>query len=281
MTLKKSRVRPESVAEQHVLEFPQHGGARRGAGRKPKGPVAGPSHAARPSISARHPLLVTQRLCADLPSLRRAAEFDVLCGAIADASQRDGFRITHFSVQSNHLHYICEARDAATLTSGMRSLGVMIARRLNRLWRRAGQLFADRFHARALETPTEVRQALAYVLNNARKHGVLVDGVDPFSSGPWFDGWNSEPLSTRARYESAGESCAIPTAAAQSWLLRVGWRRKGLIGRRETPGGQAARRAQDRADQRLVDSIQRRLRDAARTLESGRTRRETVRTSGP
>jgi len=277
MTLRKSRVRREPVAEQQLLEFPQHGGARRGAGRKPKGQVAGPSHAARPSISERHPLLVTQRLCSDLPNLRRAAEFDVLCGAIADASRRDGFRITHFSVQSNHVHYVCEARDAATLTRGMQSLGVMIARRLNRLWRRAGQVFADRFHARALETPAEVRHALAYVLNNARKHGVLCDGVDPFSSGPWFDGWNAEPVSTQARDEPTCDPRAIPTAAAQTWLLRIGWRRKGLLGRRETPGGQAARRGQDRADQRLVDSIQRSLRDAARTSAPGRSRPAAVR----
>jgi REP element-mobilizing transposase RayT len=179
------RVRQQSKRKglQRELEFPRHGGARPGAGRKPKGAVAGPSHAARPPTSARHPSLVTQRLCAGLRSLRQRAEFEVVRGAIAEAATRAGFRIVHFSVQTNHVHYVCEARDTRSLTSGMRSLGVMIARRLNALWKRTGPVFAERYHARALATPNEVRQALAYVLNNARKHGIQGDGVDPFRRG--------------------------------------------------------------------------------------------------
>jgi hypothetical protein len=47
-------------------------------------------------------------------------------------------------------------------------------------------VFADRFHARALRTPKEVRTALVYVLLNARRHGIPVAAPDPYSSGPWF-----------------------------------------------------------------------------------------------
>ena len=248
------------------MEFPRHGGARKGAGRKPKGDVAGPSYATRASTPARHPLLVTQCLCAGLSSLRKRVEYEVVISAIADAADRDGFRIVHFSVQTNHLHYVCEAQDARSLTSGMRSLGVMIARRLNQLWRRTGQVFAERFHARALATPTEVQQALAYVLNNARKHGIIGDGPDPLSSGPWFDGWTLESAAAvRSGPEGRrGPQRGVPTAAAETWLLRVGWRRRGLLDWRAIPGGKAAQRARARDEARALDSLKRSLAAAAR-----------------
>ena len=77
----------------------------------------------------------------------------------------------------------------------MKSLGARFARCVNRVYRRTGRVLATRFHHVAKRTPTEVRNALAYVLLNARKHyrerrgrkppGVLAGA----SSGLWFDGW--------------------------------------------------------------------------------------------
>jgi REP element-mobilizing transposase RayT len=264
--LKQKQTRRRREPRQRELEFTRRGGARQGAGRKPKGAVAGPSHAKRRSTPARHPLLVTQRLCADLPSLRQQAEFEIVRGAIADAARRDGFAIVHFSVQSNHLHYLCEARDGECLTNGMRSLGVMIARRLNQLWKRKGRVFAERFHARPLATPTEVRHALVYVLNNARKHGILGSGPDPFSSGPEFDGWTPDSVAAiwRGRDERSGPRIGVPTRAASTWLLSVGWRRRGLLDWRDIPGGKAAQRARSQDEARAADSIRRSLAAAAR-----------------
>jgi hypothetical protein len=37
-----------------------------------------------------------------------------------------------------------------------------------------------------------MRLALVYVLLNFRKHLCAAPGVDPRSSGRWFDGWSSE-----------------------------------------------------------------------------------------
>jgi putative transposase len=102
---------------------------------------------------------------------------------------------------------------------------VRVARALNRLWRRRGSVFPDRFHARAMRTPREVRAALVYVLQNARHHGLKLLGMDPFSSGYWFDGWKEKP-------RMVGSPQPL---AARSWLLREGWRRFGLIGLRECP----------------------------------------------
>jgi hypothetical protein len=109
----------------------------------------------------------------------------------------------------------------------MQGLLVRIARALNRLWARKGSVFSDRYHARQLRTPHEVRRALVYVLNNARRHGLPIPGIDLFSSGRWFDGWSRKSV-----FASRG-----PAATAQSWLLRVGWRLHGLIRLDEVPRG--------------------------------------------
>ena len=83
-----------------------------------------------------------------------------------------------------------------------------------------------------LKTPRQVRNALAYVLNNARRHGVpLGQLLDLFTSGAWFDGW-------RDRFTVSNlEGVARPVASARTWLLGVGWRRHGLVRLKEVPGG--------------------------------------------
>src|SRR5262245_62110085 len=155
---------------QQEFGFVNWGGKRRGAGRKPKGERAGVSHARRARLAARHPVLVTMRLRDGLRTLRANESHVLIRNAVAAASG-DGFRVVEYSVQSNHLHILAKSSDQPALTRGMIGLSVRIARGLNRLWRRSGQVFADRFHARILETPRAVRTALVYVLQNARKHG--------------------------------------------------------------------------------------------------------------
>jgi REP-associated tyrosine transposase len=200
---RRVRARGARRARQGELEFRSWGGARRGAGRKPKGERALLSHDARPIHKARFPLLITSRLRPGLPSLRRAAEAAQIRAALASTNlaararaERSGqarriapFQVVHHSIQSNHLHLIVEAGDRAELTSGLRGLLIRIARALNRLWNRTGAVFADRFHERVLQSPLQVRNALVYVLQNLRKHGICLDGPDPFSSAPEFDGW--------------------------------------------------------------------------------------------
>ena len=56
------------------------------------------------------------------------------------------------------------------------------------------------------------------VLLNFRKHLRAPPGVDPCSSGPWFDGW------ARSLPSPVGPS---PVAPSRTWLGAVGWRRAG------------------------------------------------------
>jgi hypothetical protein len=157
----------------------------------------------------------------------------------------------HYSIQSNHLHLIVESHDRAALTSGMRSLLVRIARALNRLWNRSGRVFADRFHERDLQNPRQVRNALVYVLQNLRKHGICMDGPDPLSSGPEFDGWRPAKAGNRQNgplRESRGRGASarpgleallragrVDMPRPTTWLLGVGWQRHGLIDFNECP----------------------------------------------
>jgi hypothetical protein len=67
--------------------------------------------------------------------------------------------------------WIVEAEDSEALARGMQGLKARIARALNRLWGLSGPRFPDRYHSRVLRTLREVRSALLYVLDNARRHG--------------------------------------------------------------------------------------------------------------
>jgi REP element-mobilizing transposase RayT len=211
------------------------GGARVGAGRKPA-PRPRVWHRARTAFPACHPGLVTIRVCAGVPSLRTLRVVRELERSFRAGSERGDFRVVHYSIQHDHLHLLIEAESAAALSCGMKSIAARLARAVNRVFRRRGAGLDGRYHHRALGTPREVRAALAYVLLNARKHaggGALASrtsdlGVDPASSGRWFDGWAGDP---------AASEDAPAVARARSWLLRAGWRRHGLIHCDEVPGG--------------------------------------------
>ena len=166
------------------------------------------------------------RLRDGLPSLRRDVTRIAITRGFAAGRERFGFRLNQFSLQSNHIHLIAEADDRRALSRGMQGLLIRISRTVNRLWRRRGSVFTDRFHARALRPPREVRSTLLYVLQNAKHHGLRLAGFDPYSSGPWFDGWKAK----------IAVAPGNPGAMAWTWLLREGWRRHGLIGLAESPG---------------------------------------------
>lgn len=204
------------------------GGARPGAGRKPGRRPKVP-HGARPSHRASHPVHVTVRARDGLPSFRDQAIVTSLREAIASSARSpilgSSFRVLHFSVQTNHVHLIVEAHDKESLSRGMRGLNTRLARTVNRVLRVHGRVWGERYHAHALKTPREVRNAIVYVLMNAKKHGVRLAGIDRFSSAPWFDGLaDFTPV--------ADES---PTATPKTWLARGGWRRHGLMRATERP----------------------------------------------
>jgi REP element-mobilizing transposase RayT len=180
-------------------------------------PDPGPPHVGRGPQDVRYPAHVTVRACRSVPSLRSERVFPRLCRAIALAN-RAAFRVVHFSVQTNHIHFIVEADGWRALGAGLRGLSIRCALAINRAVHRKGQVWARRYHVHPLKTPTEVRRAIAYVLLNHRKHLRAGKGVDPGSSGGSFDGWLDLP-NQPASYG--------PVARPRTWLAGVGWRKAG------------------------------------------------------
>lgn len=210
------------------------GKRRKAPGRKPA-VDANVRHRARPKHAPAHPVHVTLHAIDDLPTFRS----QVLYGAFDLAmrkTRREGFRICEFSVQSNHLHLIVEADDKRALANGMKSFSVRANRLVNARLKRAGfrpsgrgRVWGDRYHRRDLTSPRQVRNALVYCINNYRKHERKLDGsmrIDPCSSARWFLGW----IAVRK-----GNDGPRPTEEPATVLLRLAWKRHGLIHPGEAP----------------------------------------------
>ena len=215
-------MRPPVQLELHARTW---GGRRAGAGRKRAGLRRGVAHLARPDHAARQPVHVTLRARRGLPSLREGSVFRVVRRALAQSSGRQ-LHVVHFSVQADHVHLIIEAETRGSLSRGVQGLAIRIARAVNRVLGRHGKLWGDRFHARPLTTPREVRNALVYVLQNWQKHIPGARGLDPCSSAAWFGG-----------FRGAGETMPpwSPVMTPGTWLAAVGWRRCGSIAIGEGP----------------------------------------------
>jgi len=243
LSIEMPRRHPMKTAAPRQLELRPRtwGGRRDGAGRPRTGRTT-VAHETRPRTTRHTPVHVTLRLRDDVPSLRRGRLFCTSRAALAEVCAGDAFRVCEYSIQGNHIHLICEADGAGALARGIHGLAIRIARRTNRLLGRNGRVFRDRYHARPLASPREVRLALRYVLLNGRRHAaqhgrrIAPDWFDPCSSAAWFGGWK-EALPWREPWmrEVAGQP--PPTAAARSWLLSTGWReRHGPLSLADTPG---------------------------------------------
>jgi REP element-mobilizing transposase RayT len=227
----------------------RRGGKRKGAGRKPMHGRAGSSHKKRDEVDDQDLLHVVLRTVPDVGNLRRREIFKAMRAAsitaASTAERREQFRISHLSIQHNHVHMLVEAKSTEALASGMQGFQISAARHINTALRvggrrRRGSVFADRYHLVVIRSPRQARHALAYLLGNWRKHGEDRSSlsrrwmVDPFSSAVSFTGWKElegkEPWTIRADYER------LVVSAPRSWLQCIGWKRHGAISVYEVPG---------------------------------------------
>jgi len=215
-----------------------HGGARKGAGRKKTGRCLDAPHRARPELEKHHPLHVVLRTRKDVPRLRRGPVYRAIDRALRRTLGEHAFRVVHTSIQHNHLHFLVEADDKHALSRGMRSLTITAALAINAVCGRRGEVFAYRYNAKPITNPRQMRNALSYVLNNWRRHQEHLRSdaagrsrLDPYSTAIHFRGWREPPhLAVRDDY------VPLPSAAPQTWVLRVGWQRYGAISAYEVPG---------------------------------------------
>ena len=225
---------------------------RRERGGRPKGPRPLVRHQSRQLFLESEPCHITLRV---RPGLRSLRDEDVACeveAAIRRGHDRGSFRLVHYSIQDDHAHLIVEAKDRKTLGRGMKSLASLFAFAVNRALGRTGRVLADRYHLRILTCPRQVRNALAYVLLNARRHaakgiakirraGLKVPlltstgALDRASSARWFPGWRRDVPVRRPPPYTPGTQPAV--AAPRTWSLIEGWRIHGLLDPNEIPGG--------------------------------------------
>jgi hypothetical protein len=100
-------------------------------------------------------------------------------------------------------------------------------------------VFADRYHAEAIDSIARTCNTASYILNNWRKHRhddgySLFDGrLDPYSSGVYFLHWKERTLPhfvIPPGYEPP------ELGNAHTWLLTEGVRRGRVISCYEVPG---------------------------------------------
>ena len=179
---------------------------------------------------------ITLRMAPEIRRLRRQKQYQAVRQALQRTAFRDDCTITNWSIQANHIHLICEPDDKRAMAKSMMAFKTSCARRLNGVLARKDGVFGDRYHCVYLTTPQHVRAALAYVMNNWRKHGEDRElprlRFDPFSNADACDVWTC-PAPTRPP-RSGTEQAA--SATPRFWLLAKGWRRHGAIDPREVPG---------------------------------------------
>lgn len=242
----------------------RRGGARRGAGRKPKDGIPrtkrGVPHKSRPEVKARFSRHAVLKAVPAIGNLRkrhlyaalRLATIAVALRELAYDDVNGAFRIIHISIQKTHIHMIVEADNKLAMSRGMQSFTISAAKHINRAYsekmklaeRRRGPVFADRYHQEIIETPRQARNALSYVLNNWRKHREdresFAQGwtVDPFSTGLNFMGWR-ERADEVVHWRGRETYDPLVVYFPKTWLLSEGWRKAGTISFYEVPSSSA------------------------------------------
>lgn len=213
------------MAKQLVLK--SWGGKRKNAGRPNK--TGRVSHKKRGFIKRSEPMHVTWRLKEGHKLNLRANTVAAIFKKSALGAKEYGLRILHYSILKNHLHLIVEADDNATLESGIKSFAIRFSLGVRALINIKGSLFNGRYHLHILKTPREVKNAIAYVLQNFAKHTKLLLHIDQFSSAAWFGGWSKLFGAARAGPILEGRDGArkLPEflSPPRTWLGREGWQR--------------------------------------------------------
>jgi REP element-mobilizing transposase RayT len=192
---------------------------------------------------------VSVRIKRKLPSLRNPKARAKIVQALHEFKDRFQCRIVEFSILSNHMHLIVEANNERELAKAMKGFLVRVAKALNKMWKRKGSVFADRYHVRIVKNSMsavfKLRTLIRYVLQNARKHGIQLppDRPDPYSSGPWYRSWVGHQGET-----FSDEPCPVQDPrfmelqCARRGTLELDERPSAYVPPAPTPGGKRKRR---------------------------------------
>ena len=167
-----------------------HGGRRPNSGRK-RLHSPGVSHSERQKITRHTPLHINFKYKV---FIRNLSMIEILERACLNASKYE-FRVTHYTIQTNHIHLIAEAENNEVLIKGMRSLTNTIVKLVGK-----GSIQTERYHLHVLKTPNEVRNAVQYVLNNDIKHAGKSNKMFTHALVP-ARSWLLSPPNLRPKYK--------------------------------------------------------------------------------
>lgn len=136
------------------------GGAREGAGRPARGPIASERHTTRPALAPRSAVHVVARIAPSVRTLGRRDAYATIRRAVTLSLARSDFRIVRLAIHAHRLELLVEADDKRALARGMQGFQVSAARAVNRASRRRGAVFPDRYRMTILRTRAAVRSAL-------------------------------------------------------------------------------------------------------------------------
>ena len=153
------------TAKQMSLNLYQgnHGGRRPGSGRL-RIRSQGVAHRTREKVGVRTPLHINFKL---RTPIKNKLCLSLLKRAIINARSH-GLCVVHYSLQSNHVHLIVEARDNTLLTRGMRSLTVTFSKGIGK-----GRVQLERYHLHVLRSLKETKNAVKYVIRSEQRHSRL------------------------------------------------------------------------------------------------------------
>lgn len=168
---------------------------------------------------------VTMRRVPNLPSFRQQRVRRLVLEQMRRLNDHV-FQLVHFSIQTNHLHFIVEPGDRETIIRKIQGLMVALAKRINAmLGGRRGKVWADRYFRRDVSTSREMHALLRYVFHDAKKHGQHPPNVvtlDPYSSAWTFDGWDVD-------LSPPPDTADWPRPRPRTRLLKIGWFQQGPL----------------------------------------------------
>lgn len=212
--------------KQLAFKIKTWGGKRKGAGRPNLSRTV--NHMKRETVTSRTPVMITVKFKPELNNMRCDLLHDQLKKSFVGAREV-GLRVNHYSLEGNHLHVFAEAKDNEILARGMMSFGSSFGKATRKYNGGSGSVFVGRYHVRVLRTPTQAKNALAYVLINRTKHLGANPNLDPFSSNIYFREWDKLLGKKVGPYmkgfRGVREKFPEYLSPPQSWLAREGWMR--------------------------------------------------------
>jgi len=198
---------------QHRLTFPRR------PGRPRLDPFDRRGHHKRPELDTRVPLMITQKLRADVPNARTFVHLAAFEELLLHKQDPERLRVIEYTLQRDHYHLIVEVPGGREgLAGAMRGFHGALTKAWNALWQRRGGLFAS-YDECPLTNPRKASNMVRYVLWNGWHHDVSGIGADKASSAPWTEAWSRpHPFPVPA-------IGLCPTYSASTTILREAYRR--------------------------------------------------------